>query len=87
VLDLVRSFEATNDLTLPYAVVERRPGDSAISVADPREAARRMGWRTRRSLADICRDGWAWQRANPEGYRSDSEQPPGRALIEVQGVT
>ncbi|WP_286160970.1 UDP-glucose 4-epimerase GalE [Aphanothece minutissima] len=89
VLDLVRSFEATNHLTLPYAVVERRPGDSAISVADPREASRRMGWRTRRSLADICRDGWAWQRANPEGYRSDSDRQaePGRALIEVQGVS
>jgi UDP-glucose 4-epimerase len=48
-----------------------------------------MGWRTRRSLADICRDGWAWQRANPEGYRSDSDRQaePGRALIEVQGVS
>ncbi len=86
VLDLVRSFEATNGLTLPYTVVDRRPGDSAISVADPREAERRMGWRTRRSLADICRDGWAWQSANPEGYRS-SDRQPGRALIEAQGVS
>lgn len=86
VLDLVRSFEATNGLTLPYAVVDRRPGDSAISVADPREAERRMGWRTRRSLADICRDGWAWQSANPEGYRS-SERQPGRALIQAQPVS
>jgi UDP-glucose 4-epimerase len=83
VLDLVRSFEATNGLTLPYAVVNRRPGDSAISVADPGEAERRMGWRTRRSLADICRDGWAWQSANPEGYRS-SEPQPGPALIEAR---
>lgn len=70
VLDLVRSFETTNGLTLPYTVVERRPGDSAVSVADPREAERRMGWVTKRSLADICRDGWAWQRANPDGYGS-----------------
>ncbi len=80
VLELVRSFEATNGLTLPYAVVDRRPGDSAISVADPSEAERRMGWRTRRSLADICRDGWAWQSANAEGYRR-GERPPGPALI------
>jgi UDP-glucose 4-epimerase len=27
-----------------------------------------LGWRTRRSLADMCRDGWAWQSANPQGY-------------------
>jgi len=86
VLELVRSFEATNGLTLPYAVVERRPGDSAISVADPREAERHMGWRTRRSLADICRDGWAWQSANPEGYRG-SDRQPGRSLIQVQPVS
>ena len=85
VLDLVRSFEATNGLTLPYAVVDRRPGDSAISVADPREAERRMGWRTRRSLADICRDGWAWHSANPVGYRG-CECRPGPALIEAQRV-
>ena len=31
-------------------------------------AARRLGWRTRRTLAEICRDGWAWQSANPHGY-------------------
>jgi len=37
-------------------------------VADPQLAHQRLGWRTRRSLADICRDGWAWQQANPEGY-------------------
>ncbi len=86
VLELVRSFETTNGLTLPYAVVERRPGDSAVSVADPREAERRMGWRTRRSLADICRDGWAWQSANPQGYGSNEGQPTG-ALIGAQQVS
>jgi len=37
-------------------------------VADPQLALQRLGWRTCRTLADICRDGWAWQQANPEGY-------------------
>jgi UDP-glucose 4-epimerase len=86
VLDLVRTFEATNGLEVPFHVVARRPGDSAVSVADPREAERRMGWRTSRSLADICRDGWAWQRANPQGYRSLDPPPaqgthPGAAPV------
>jgi UDP-glucose 4-epimerase len=53
---------------VPYAVVERRSGDAACSVADPSLAAARLGWRTRRSLAEMCRDGWAWQQANPNGY-------------------
>jgi UDP-glucose 4-epimerase len=86
VLDLVRTFEATNGLEVPFTVVARRAGDSAVSVADPREAERRMGWRTSRSLADICRDGWAWQRTNPQGYRNldpppSQGTPPGAAPV------
>jgi UDP-glucose 4-epimerase len=40
----------------------------ASSVADPSRAEAVLHWRTRRSLDDICRDGWAWQSANPRGY-------------------
>jgi UDP-glucose 4-epimerase len=68
VLEMVRAFEQASGRPVPYELVERRPGDSAISVADPGEAARRMGWRTRRELAAICADGWSWQSANPNGY-------------------
>ena len=53
---------------VPYDLVPRRAGDAAITVADASLAAERLGWRTRRSLADICRDGWAWQSANPQGF-------------------
>ena len=62
------AFEAASGRPVPWKVVERRPGDAAITVADPSLAAQRLGWRTHRTLADMCRDGWAWQSANPEGY-------------------
>ena len=68
VLEVVTSFEAASGRAVPYQVVERRAGDAAITVADASLAAERLGWRTRRGLADICRDGWAWQSANPNGY-------------------
>jgi UDP-glucose 4-epimerase len=68
VLEMVRAFERASGRPIPLDPVERRPGDSAISIADPAEAERRMGWRARRGLEAICRDGWAWQSANPEGY-------------------
>ena len=68
VLDVVRAMEAASKRSIPYAIKERRPGDAAISVADPSKALARLGWRTRRNLNDICRDGWAWQEANPNGY-------------------
>ena len=68
VLELVAAFEAASGRAIPYELVARRPCDSATSVADPSLAAVRLGWRTRRGLAEICRDGWAWQSANPDGY-------------------
>jgi UDP-glucose 4-epimerase len=68
VLEMVRAFELASGRSIPADLVARRPGDSAISIADPAAAERRMGWRARRGLDDICRDGWAWQSANPEGY-------------------
>ena len=48
-------------------------GDAASSVADPALASQCLGWCTRRGLAEMCRDGWAWQRANPCGYVIDEE--------------
>ena len=70
VLEVIHSFEAVSGQRIPYAVVDRRPGDAATTLADPSQAAAVLGWRTQRSLADICRDGWAWQQANPQGYRT-----------------
>ncbi len=68
VLDLVNAFAAASGQPIPLRLSARRPGDSAASIADPGAAERRLGWRTRRGLAEICRDGWAWQQANPQGY-------------------
>ncbi len=68
VLEVVEAFGQACCQPIPYAVVERRPGDAAITVADASAAAARLGWRTRRNMTDICRDGWAWQSTNPQGY-------------------
>ena len=70
VLEVVRAFELASGRSVPYTVVGRRDGDAASTVADPRLATTRLGWRTRRSLEEMCRDGWTWQQANPEGYGS-----------------
>lgn len=68
VLEVVRAFESVTGQRVPYKVVERRPGDAAQSVADPRQAERLLQWRAQRTLETMCRDGWNWQRRNPEGY-------------------
>ncbi|QNG28999.1 UDP-glucose 4-epimerase GalE [Synechococcus sp. LTW-R] len=68
VLEVVQAFEKASSRPVAYQLVERRPGDAATTVADPSLANRVLGWRTKRSLAEICRDGWSWQSQNPEGY-------------------
>lgn len=69
VFEMVRAFETASGRPIPCRVANRRPGDAAITVADPSRAAALLRWQTQRDLHDMCRDGWAWQKANPMGYR------------------
>lgn len=68
VLDVVRAYEAASGRAVPYEIAPRRPGDVAKYWADPSAAAARLGWRTRRSLAQMCADSWRFQQASPHGY-------------------
>ena len=63
VLEVVRAFEHSTGKTVPYRIVERRPGDVAASYADPGLARSALGWRAERSLEDMCRDAWNWQQS------------------------
>ena len=71
VLDVVKTFERASGKPVPHRLVARRPGDAATTVADPSLANRVLSWRTKRSLEEICRDGWSWQAQNPEGYQGN----------------
>jgi UDP-glucose 4-epimerase len=55
---------------LPYEELERRAGDVPELWADPSKARSELGWSATRTLAEMCRDGWAWQSKNPQGYRN-----------------
>jgi UDP-glucose 4-epimerase len=69
VLEVVRAFEAASGQSIPYEVVARRSGDIAAFYADPAKAKSLLGWQTERSLADMCKSAWNWQRKNPQGYK------------------
>lgn len=68
VLDVVKSFEKANGVKIPYKIVGRRPGDIATCFADPSKALKVLGWKAEKSLEDMCRDSWNWQKNNPDGY-------------------
>ena len=61
VLEMVRAFEAASGRAIPFRVAPRRPGDVAECHADPSLAARLLGWKAKRGLAEMCRDAWRWQ--------------------------
>lgn len=68
VLEVIKAFEKASGCSIPYKVVERRPGDIAECYADPSFAAHRLGWKAERDLDVMCRDAWRWQSENPRGY-------------------
>ncbi|PJG84171.1 UDP-glucose 4-epimerase GalE [Caviibacterium pharyngocola] len=69
VLDMVKAFEQANDITIPYQLTDRRPGDIAVCYSDPSLAAQELGWRAERDLTQMMKDTWNWQKNNPKGYR------------------
>ena len=68
VLELIKTFENINEIKIPYRFVKRRLGDNAFVVADNSLAKSILNWEPKRSLEEICVNGWNWQKKNPNGY-------------------
>ena len=68
VLDMVTTFAKVNDVQVPYQITDRRPGDIATCYADPAKSRDVLGWQAEKTLEDMCRDSWKWQKENPEGF-------------------
>ena len=58
VLDIIKAFEAANNIKVNYRIAERRPGDIAECYADPSLAYKELGWKTTKSIEDMCRDAY-----------------------------
>ncbi len=68
VFEALAAFEKACGKTIPYQVIERRPGDVAVSYADPAKANRELKWQARLGIDEMCADAWRWQSQNPNGY-------------------
>ena len=69
VLDIVNTFQQVNDVKVNYVIGPRRAGDLPVCYADAAKAKKVLGWEAKRTLADMCRDSWNWQKNNPDGDR------------------
>ena len=68
ILELINTFEKVNDCKIKYDFVDRRKGDFAEIVADNKLLLKTFGWEPKLNLESMCKDGWNWQKNNPNGY-------------------
>lgn len=62
VLDIVNTFIKANGVDVPYKIVARRPGDIDCCYADPTKAYQELGFKCEKSLSDMCKDSWNFQK-------------------------
>ncbi len=48
---------------LPHSIVDRRPGDAAVSFASVTQAQDLIGFSARLGLAEMCESNWAFSGA------------------------
>ena len=62
VLELVKIFQKVNNVKFPIKLSERREGDVAIAIADNLKAKKILKWDPKKSIEDMCKDGFNWQK-------------------------
>ena len=61
VLELINTFMQVNKVNVPYEFVEKRDGDRGIVFADNSLALEVLKWQPKKSIEEMCRDGWRWK--------------------------
>jgi UDP-glucose 4-epimerase len=56
VKEIVTSMERVSGRTIPTRATGRRDGDVGICIADPTKSLEALGWKTKKTLDDCCRD-------------------------------
>ena len=58
VYELIKTFESTNSIKIPYKICNRRAGDVAKCYADPKLALNELNWQAEYDLNEMCKDAW-----------------------------
>lgn len=68
VLELIRIFEEVNSCKVPFVYTSRRAGDVPISVANNSLALDELNWSPQRTIQEMCKDGWLWQKNKSKNF-------------------
>lgn len=58
VMELVNTFKKINNVDIPFKIVDRRSGDIECVYSDASKAKEHLKWETKRTIEDICKDGY-----------------------------
>lgn len=61
VLAVVEAFERLNGISVPYQIVDRRPGDVAACYASVSKAKAQLGWEAQLALDDMVASAWRFE--------------------------
>ncbi len=68
VLGLINAFEEVNNVKILYRFVSKRIGDVETVFANTDLSHKLLNWKAKRTIKDMCLDGWKWFQKNPDGY-------------------
>lgn len=60
VLEVIAAYQRASNRALPYEITARRPGDVPVYVARADKAAEVLGFRTEKTLDEMCASSWKW---------------------------
>ena len=62
VLEIVKTFERANNISVPYQICNRRAGDITIAYANVNKAEKELNWKALTSLEESLKTSWEWQK-------------------------
>lgn len=64
VLELIKLFEKTNKVRVPFIIGNRRKGDIAKVYADNKKAIKLLNWKPKKTYKQMCYDSWMSAKQN-----------------------
>lgn len=68
VKEMVDTYQSANAITFKWEYGPRREGDLPSYYANADKAKEILGWEAEKTVEDMCRDTYNWQKKNPDGY-------------------
>tara|TARA_B100000989_G_scaffold148979_1_gene111047 strand:+ start:1476 stop:2486 length:1011 start_codon:yes stop_codon:yes gene_type:complete len=64
VLELIKAFEETNDIRVPFEFVKERKGDLPIYFSSAKKIAKKLEWKAKLTVKDMCKSSWEFYKNN-----------------------